>query len=802
MIDIKLRKRALEQLASTAGQLANFAIEKEVLNIEHKLLSETDYNTLSDYIELLDIVAFRNHGKAIGVFLALLKRLADVQLSYQQIKNYPLDKLEKIYTNNKLIIKVLDAINKIRYYEPEKILDIIFEYSIHGNEEIEQKAIRCIEAFAQYNLDIFYGDGKEWGGLGWLPQEKTLIKIKSIPFNDRKKYIKSILAATKQILSPSIEGMSSTYDTVTFKTAPVPAKKDLIKLRSEALYILKLQYIELKTLEEKKQLLSVMQTATQFSRSGDRTSDINNMIINSTLFILQFMRELVEYEELQMLQTIENDAYWIYYHLSGLSDDIRKSAFEVNKKLKMNQEFQIFRFLIGYESIFHDWEAEKDKDLYKEEQKIREGKIIELAQKINKRNYAQWKKRIFDYASIKSNDMATFPFFGKFLENFGQKSPELALKLLSESSSEFEPFTLPILRGVEQTEKKDQLFSLIDFWIDADLFLIGIARFLEFSADFNPSILIRLLNKARLSKSTSLLSQIITTSVAKYQAGDKRLIKDILLPAIKLCTDQKYANWIFYIWFSKEYVSVFNAMEDSDYEVVFNNLIWLNRIDYKAEEVLLPIAEKAPLMVIRFFCNRINQRFEQNGDDFEPLPHQFSSLSEALSKIPESTIQLVLSYNQLNDELFTYNAARLLQLIFNKLEEHPGFEKVLMELVQANDERTLFFIIAILRGYYGNISIHPLCKAIIKTAGNNETLLNSVFSALWPSGATFGEDGFLIAYQERLKDIESWLNDSNPDVVLFATNFKQSLEQQIEAEKLRIEENIALRKHQYGSNDE
>ncbi|HAU0992125.1 TPA: hypothetical protein ACGAPA_000730 [Legionella pneumophila] len=802
MIDIKLRKKALEQLARTSGQLASIAIEKEVLKIEQVLISETEYDMLSNYIDLLDVIAFRVYEKAISIFVILLERLKDIQLSYQQIPNYPLEQLKKLYTRNKLVIQVLDALNHIRYHEPEKILDIIFEYSIHEDEDVKQKAIRGIEAFAQYNLDVFYGDGKGWKGLGWLPQEEILKKIKSIYYLDRKKYIASIFTAIRQILSPSIEGASSTYNTVTLKTIPVPAKEDLMKLRQEALEILKLQYIELNTIEEKKQLLTVMQTATQFSRSGERTSEVNHMIISSTLFILQFMSELVETEDLQILQTIEHDVYWIYYHMSGLSPDIEKNALEVNEKLKANQEFQIFRVLIGYESIFHDWKEEKDKDFYKQEQKIREDNILELAQTINKKNYTEWKQRIFAYAAIRSNDMATFPFFGKFLENFGKQSSDLAFQLLSESSSEFEPFILPILRGIEQSKKKKRLLSFINSWIEKDCFLLAITRFLEFSADFNQSILTQLFNKAKLSKDTSLLSQIITTSAAKYKAGDNKLIKEILLSTIQLCTEQKYAHWIFNLWFSKEYVGVFGAMEDNDYEIVLDNLMWLNKIDYEAEEVLLPIAQKSPLMVIRFFCNRIHQRIEQTRDDFESLPYQFSSLSEPLSKIPEHAIQLVLSYNQLSDELFTYNAARLLNLIFRKLEEHVDFEKALMALVQTSDEKTLFFIVDILRGYHGNISTHSLCKALIKRASNNEGLLNSVSVALCPSGITFGEDGILIAYQERLKDIELWLNDSNPEVVLFAENFKKSLERQIEAEKLRVAENIALRKHQYGSNNE
>ena len=45
-----------------------------------------------------------------------------------------------------------------------------------------------------------------------------------------------------------------------------------------------------------------------------------------------------------------------------------------------------------------------------------------------KPTYEYWKQKILSYSEIKSNDLATFPYFGKFLEYFGNSNPNLAIK--------------------------------------------------------------------------------------------------------------------------------------------------------------------------------------------------------------------------------------------------------------------------------------------------------------------------------------------------------------------------------------
>ncbi|QDQ39434.1 hypothetical protein E3226_002990 [Legionella geestiana] len=91
---------------------------------------------------------------------------------------------------------------------------------------------------------------------------------------------------------------------------------------------------------------------------------------------------------------------------------------------------------------------------------------------------------------------------------------------------------------------------------------------------------------------------------------------------------------------------------------------------------------------------------------------------------------------------------------------------------------------------------------MIKVANNNEDLLNAVAIALQSTGVVEGAEGFIYIYEERMKEIEVWLEEQNPDVVLFAKNYIATLKRQIEVEKQRTSEDEALRRHQYGLDDE
>ena len=152
-----------------------------------------------------------------------------------------------------------------------------------------------------------------------------------------------------------------------------------------------------------------------------------------------------------------------------------------------------------------------------------------------------------------------------------------------------------------------------------------------------------------------------------------------------------------------------------------------------------------------------------------------------------------------NYGLFIYRGARLLKNIFPDLPTE--FEHKLIQVVQTKAEDNYLFVMAILRNYDGRPSIHVVCKELVKILPEGDKLLNEVSIILQSTGVVSGEYGFVEAYKNKIDEIAPWLEDRDSKVKHFAEEYVESLEKQIEYEQKRADEDVMLRKHQYGDED-
>ena len=70
------------------------------------------------------------------------------------------------------------------------------------------------------------------------------------------------------------------------------------------------------------------------------------------------------------------------------------------------------------------------------------------------------------------------------------------------------------------------------------------------------------------------------------------------------------------------------------------------------------------------------------------------------------------------------------------------------------------------------------------------------------SGLVSGEFGFVEAYRRKKSELALWLSDPRESVQSFARRHMLSLDRQIAAEQRRSEEELELRKRDYGGIDD
>ncbi len=801
-MDTKQKKSFLFHLSKKAepGSKALQAVQQECAKILVALKSETQYEHLSDQLELLDTIAYRVHEETVVAIGDFLERLETFEITYQDVPGYPVERIREFQNNSTLKVKAIEVLEHIRYHKPSKILDIFFGYSCHENENVAKQAKKGIEKFAGYHLDIFYGDGGEWSGLAWEPQEKVLEKIVSFDNVKRKKYFDAIIAACNQILSPTISGTNSTYKTFTWRTGAVPAKEGVKNIRKKALEELESLFDLVVDVEQKKSVLNSMQTATHTPRI-EHGDDVLAMVIENTITVAEFMKRIALADaDMQLKQKIEHDAYWMLYHKGTLNEKIREVALSIRDALYDDVEYQKFRILIGFESIFHDWEESgKERDDYERERTYREAEALKFAESVTTETYDEWKTRIISYAGIKSNDLATFPYFGKFLENLGRTSPKVALQILNESAELLEKFITAILCGIAETNHEDA-YDLINRWCDEGKYLFSLARFFEYSREVNEELLNKIQEKAKATHDFNTLNQIVSSVSARFNAENKYLIKKFLIPALEELTTHRNTGWLHGFWFRKQLSDILMSLDGADHEVILDNLFWLNEIDYRAEYVLCVTAKLFPDLIFHFFCKRLlKEKDEERTDKYDAVPYRFQKLAEPLSKQPELAVDAVLNIYDGNYGLFIYRGAKFLKNIF---PDFPlEFQQKLLSVIQSRKENDLLFVMAILRNYEGDPVIHEVCKEIIKILPDGSDLENELSIILQSIGVVTGEYGLVEAYKQKIEEIKPWLQDENASIRIFAQNYKDSLEKSIDYEQKRADEDITLRKHRHGEDN-
>src|SRR4051812_39354896 len=93
-----------------------------------------------------------------------------------------------------------------------------------------------------------------------------------------------------------------------------------------------------------------------------------------------------------------------------------------------------YKTLVGYQSVFPPaWES--DEFNYKEMHAYRGDRIKELVNEIDVSNADKWLETLIRCARTESNDLATFPSFGQFLNQLSEEKPDVILGYLDQLDS-------------------------------------------------------------------------------------------------------------------------------------------------------------------------------------------------------------------------------------------------------------------------------------------------------------------------------------------------------------------------------
>jgi len=794
-MDFDLRIKALAQLAKSETESARSALRDELKEVAATLATETDHDLLEQGLAVLEVIGDRFSSEATTTLLGFVGDVEQRRITYAFQASAYASEIAKYQNARTLIVRAIEVLLRMRYLETTLILRALMKLTHHPAREVSGKAISGLKDMARYDLRVFYGDEVQMG-IGARPQLAIVQELERLPSKELKDYLFAILALAEGLLSPTIEGTSWTYNTVTLSRGATPALPTVSQVRARTVTLLKRIYRLAETIGERLRVLSVLNDATRPSHAGSTDEGAGNMLAQNAVEVLQFYADLVKSEALQIVQKIEANSYWIFFHSN--KPEVQAAADTVRRALAENDEYHIYRVLIGFEGVFGDWAQLRDSQTYLEDKdRFREEKAAEFAESINSQNYAEWRARILDYAKTESNYLATFPIFFKILEAFAVAQPALAQRFIREDVREIAAFLIPILRGLWVGQQKE-VRRLLEEWIKEGQYLGQIAGLFLDNPALDRQLVVGALKRAIELDDQAAVRTVLSVAVSNYSPDKPFLLKELFFPSLEFLTDRSNPEWIFDFWFRRQARSVVGDLDEAGFKLLLNNLALIDKIDYHAEEILYLIAGKAPGLVLDFLCNRLTweARNRETRPDFEAIPFAWHKLNEPLSKRPKDAVQAVRGQYDGDFGMFAFRGARLLKNIF---PEFPlEFRDELLALIREGGERNLDVVLAVLRNYEGQPFIHDVCKAVIKAVPIDSEYRTEVAIALESTGVVAGEYGLAEAYERKIKEIKDWLTDPDEKVQEFARWYSSNLEQRIVGERKRVDEEIALRKHRYG----
>jgi hypothetical protein len=782
----KAKENALQKLARINTEAAKITLQSNAKQIFETLENSNRYDELTASLELLEKFVFRVHEEAIDGLEKFLERLKTLEIEYSE-------EYHMRYATN-LVVKTLDVLFNLRFMDVERVSDIICSYLSDGNNDVSKRSEELLKQLASYDLRAI-------NKIGYYPQTVLLGKISSWNDNALIKLRQPITVACREFLQATAEGTSSDYKTITWHTATLTIHEDLKEIRDNTIALLKRLYGVQNDVSERIRVMDTLRGAVTLPHQTPYNDDWIELVKENFEQIAEFY--LLIYDDCGFLeyQEMEHQLYW--FPKRGIKfEDSEKAIAELKEKLSANEEYQIFKIIMGDDRSYSSYWEEGDWS-FKKSRNFRKEKIDEYIPQIGD-DFEVWQKRILSYMDcFDDTSSGVYEFMPYFLKRLAQEYPEKAIELLNVNAEKFSRYLCHFLIGLLESKTPERLYTVSEEWLDKGLYLETLIRCHDLYGDREEEFIERTINRAQEVEDQNTLGFALSI-IAKNHESNPQFYAQKFLECIRALREVGH-NWSKSVWFRPQASKLIASLPEEEVDYLLNTLLDQGRLDYREEDMLLPIAKTHPAKVIELFAKRIEKQQKERGEGgldsrYDAIPYEFYSLSEPLAENAKTVMPLIYKWFDSEDWLYRWDGARLLSNVFVHFEE--VFEAFLIDKVKHGTKDDSVNVLRILREYNGSSRVLNTCIEIAKLHGDDEDIKSELVCALDATGVVSGEYGFRDAYKGKLSFVEEMMQMDNEKVKAFAKDYKDHLEKCIEYETKRADKDIAVRKKVWGVKDD
>ena len=612
-----------------------------------------------------------------------------------------------------------------------------------------------------------------------------------------------------KILEPEITGTTSTSTTISLHRGAVVHDSDLAKARRTVIETIA-AHAENVTEDDE----ALQRAASALFDSGRRprgaeSQEVAAMILSDLAYAVERMLRFAPRASLSARQDIEAQLlrYWrwnrfLTEHLAS-SDTVVEAhgrlvgnMTRLRESLNADEDFRVFKTIVGYKSVLpHQWDEQGPN--FDTDEAVRDTAQDRLADGITAQNWPIWKSRLAAAANVKSNNLATFPPFRRFLSVIADRQPRLASELLDDRNL-LPAWTIhPIAHALLEGELRADVTAMLRQWVHEGRYLQEVAGLAVAGSDVDAALISEVAKRATDDAVEAACTALVAGAARRYADNPGYWRDEIFLPCLAVLQRAGSHEWIERSWPRRGGDSIVDTLDADRMRNVLEAMVGLPRIDYEAEQILFAVAARHPDSVLNWFGQRFEIAAEQSSFDFDAMPFRFQSVHQALRRQPREVMAFLRRWHGRGDAYVRGDVSRFLSRIYPDFEEPlPG--TLLDIIISTADPAELVFVASVLEGFNGRAALLPTLRAILASDAANDDVACRV-SRIWlETGVMRGEFGGARTYQEKGALLTPWLDDPNRRVAEFAADEIHTLDMMVASENRRAQERIAMRRLQYG----
>jgi len=698
---------------------------------------------------------------------------------------------------------VLEIIERLRYVDAIGTLQLLIDiYRDEPEAEIRQSIVNAVKHLSEYNIDAY----EQVGPMLQMALLDHLAAMSSVALDSVRPLA---LAVWAEAVQSDITGAKWNADSVALRTAAVPPTDLLRQVRDKALMALFADYERSTSDTEKRVVLAALDGATRTPYQAQYSDALLAITLQDATRIVEFVTARVNLESYELLQHLEHRLLFDYRRTKDLADDSENrfncqaeaasliaAILKFRDTINSDESFRQYKTLVGYESVFPKQWTDEQFD-YEKRDEYRRKEADGYIATIDDASEDRWYALIERCAATKSNDMATFPVFGKFLSNLAEREPEVAERFLAKASNDLLRFLPSFLNGLSRSGRGDIYEAILERELESNRNLSGVARHIRYSEVRKPEFARLLLTRAIERMDSVAVTECLLFVIEHFDAERITEPDSSLRDALKFLTERRDFGWVSEAWVLPTDSKLYEELTPERTAQILENLGYVRKVDYRVEPILTRLAERQPSAIWDYFGARLAHDYgkDEYEDRFEAVPFNLQHLAKVLAKDPQLAISKGLSWFAGDRKRFQYRGGRVLSKVFPHCA--PELATLLAEQVKAGGDTEAEFAIAILRNYHGEISTHVVLKEIVTRFPDDARKLSEVWAVIVATGVVSGELGLAEAWRARRDSLAEWLFDERPAVKAFAEKHIAQLNLQITAEQRNVETTKELRRRDY-----